>query len=92
MEEYMTKKQLADMPTSYALVLQYIYTYGKDDLTGLIESMNFDRAQALHIVSALKNKGLVFIDTTLSEPWVRLSHKGQRFLTQIWSESRMMTA
>ncbi len=84
----MTIRKLQDLPTDYALVLQQINETGSDELDVLSETLNLSRSRMLHIVTSLRQKGLVLIDkTTWGDAWVRLSAKGQKLVSQLWPES-----
>jgi DNA-binding MarR family transcriptional regulator len=84
----MTVRNLRDLPADYALVLQQIQETGSDELSVLSETLNLSRARTLHIVTSLRQKGLILIDrTNWGDAWVRLSAKGQKLVQQLWPES-----
>lgn len=77
-----------ELPEDYALVLQQIYEEGEQYFSDLAESLSFDRRRLLHIIEALRHKGLVLMKITQADAWLRVTSKGQRLLTYIWPESQ----
>jgi DNA-binding MarR family transcriptional regulator len=89
----MTIRNLKDLPTDYALVLQQICETGSDEVGVLSETLNLSQSRVLHIVASLRQKGLVMIDkTTWGDAWVRLSAKGHKLVTQLWPEAMAQPA
>ncbi|HUS26670.1 MAG TPA: hypothetical protein VMY99_04970 [Nevskiaceae bacterium] len=74
----------ATINQDFALVLQHIKESGEEDLTGLSESLRFDRRRLGHIVQALQHKGLIVVSR---DAWIRLSRKGQRVIRFYWPEA-----
>lgn len=89
----MTIRKLRDLPTDYALVLQQINETGSDEVGVLSETLNLSRARIVHIVTSLRQKGLVLIDkTSWGDAWVRLSAKGQKLVSQLWPDAMSQPA
>lgn len=89
----MTIHKLQDLPTDYALILQQINETGSDEVSVLSETLNLSRARTLHIVTSLRQKGLVLIDKTVwGDAWVRLSAKGQKLVGQLWPDATAQLA
>jgi DNA-binding MarR family transcriptional regulator len=78
-----------ELPEDYALVLQQIYEEGEQYFSDLAESLSFDRRRLLHIIEALRHKGLILMKTTQADGWLRLTSKGRRLLAYIWPESQL---
>jgi DNA-binding MarR family transcriptional regulator len=80
--------QHIELPEDYSLVLQEVGISGEEDITMLAESLNFDQGRLQHILHALQHKGLVCFTRSAGRGiWVRLSAKGQKFMTTLWPES-----
>lgn len=79
---------ITSMPEDYALVLQQIQESGQEDITNLSESLSIRRSRLLHVISALRHKGLIRITYDYhSDLWVELSSKGRRLVTMLWPEA-----
>jgi DNA-binding MarR family transcriptional regulator len=76
---------LHGVPVDYALVLQQINEVGEEDLTSLSETLRLSRGRLLHILEALKHKGLIsVIGSSYGAVMIRLSRKGQKYISQLW--------
>jgi DNA-binding MarR family transcriptional regulator len=74
-----------NVPVDYALVLQQIYDAGEEDLANLAETLRLSRARLLHILEALKHKGLIStISNSYGAVWFRVSRKGKKYITSLW--------
>jgi len=74
-----------NVPVDYALVLQQIYESGEEDLASLSETLRLSRARLLHIIEALKHKGLIStISSSYGAVWIHVSRKGKKYMTQLW--------
>lgn len=80
------------MPEDYALVLQQVDESGEEDLTTLAESLRLDKTRLSHIVESLRNKGLVSIEYSAHDIYVRLSTKGKKLIEMLWPEARLRNA
>ncbi|MCA9330503.1 winged helix DNA-binding protein [Candidatus Saccharibacteria bacterium] len=89
----MKKVNVQDLPLDYALVLQQVSEDGRDELAVLAETLSIRRSRMLHIVSSLRQKGLLFIEqTSRGDAWVRLSAKGRKIVGQLWPETQLNPA
>lgn len=89
----MKKLNVQDLPLDYALVLQQVSEDGRDELAVLSETLNIRRSRMMHIVSSLRQKGLLMIEqTSWGDAWVRLSAKGRKIVSQLWPESQLAPA
>lgn len=89
----MTIRNLQDLPTDYALVLQQINESGSDEVSVLSEMLNLSRSRVVHIVTSLRHKGLVLIDKTArGDAWIRLSAKGRKLVGQLWPDALSQVA
>lgn len=79
-----------ELPQDYALVLQQVDEFGEEDFDTLAESLRIDRKRLTHIITALRQKGLILINKTSQDVWVRLSSRGQRLMRYMWPESRAL--
>lgn len=83
----MSSNKLLDLPTDYALVLQQVSEDGQDEFSVLSETLNIRRSRLSHIISALRQKGLILIESSsVGDAWIRLSSKGNKLVRQIWPE------
>jgi len=74
-----------NVPVDYALVLQHIYEAGEEDLSSLSETLRLSRTRLVHILEALKHKGLVSVITSsYGSVWFRVSRKGRKYISQLW--------
>ena len=89
----MKKANVRDLPLDYALVLQQVSEDGRDEIAVLSETLNIRRSRMLHIVTSLRQKGLLMIEqTTWGDAWVRLSAKGRKIVGQMWPETQLAPA
>ena len=70
----------------YALVLQHIDESGEEDFTNLVESIRLDHKRLIHVLQALRHKGLIKMNMTAQDTWITLSSKGRRLMARIWPE------
>lgn len=84
--------QVKTIPEDYALVLQQVDESGEEDLTSLAETLLLDKARLSHIVGSLKSKGLISVDYTAYDIYVRLSAKGRKLIEILWPETRLRHA
>lgn len=73
-----------ELPADYAIVLQQVDENGAENFTSLAESLRFDRARLMHILRALKHKGLIVTQDMGEDIWIRLSAKGRQLSNYIW--------
>jgi hypothetical protein len=78
-----------ELPEEYAVILQQISEDGGDNLANLAQVVQVERGHLLHIVSALRRKGLVSVEQLGYEPWLTVSAKGQRLIQYLWPESSL---
>jgi DNA-binding MarR family transcriptional regulator len=77
--------QPRNVPVDYALVLQQINEAGEEDLASLSETLRLSRAGLLHIIDALKHKGLIsVVSSSYGAVWIHLSRKGKKYINQLW--------
>jgi predicted transcriptional regulator len=70
----------------YALVLQHVEENGEEDFTNLVESIQLDSKRLVHVLQALRHKGLIKMNMTAQDTWITLSSKGKRLMAVIWPE------
>jgi len=81
--------RIKEMPEDFALVLQQVDEVGEEDLTTLAESLCLDNARLSHIISSLRNKGLVRVSHTAQDTWISLSTRGRKLIELLWPEANM---
>lgn len=74
------------MSTEDAIVLQQINETGEEDLMSLSKSLNMKRARVMASLESLRRKGLVTIQRTAGDWWVRVSLKGKQLTQYVWPE------
>lgn len=83
-----THMQHIELPEDYSLVLQEVGENGEEEITELAESLSLEHGRLMHIVQALRHKGLVsFSRSTPHGMWIRLSSKGRKYMQNLWPES-----
>ena len=77
------------LPEEYAMILQQVDEIGEEDFEVLAESVGVDRPRLSHIIQALRNRGLLHIRYTAQDTWISLSSRGQRLMSQLWSDGSL---
>ena len=89
----MRKNTVIDLPKDYALVLQQIQEDNGGDFTMLSETLSIRHSRLSHIISALRQKGLVSVSgSNFGEMWIRLSSRGNKLVKSIWPETMLGSA
>lgn len=76
-----------NLTTNEVLVLQQINEDGEEDMQTLSQELGISHNYLSTIVSSLKHKGLIMIDMTYQQLWVRPTAKGRHFVTTLWPEA-----
>ena len=78
--------QTINLTNDEALLLQQISENGEDDVSGLAQSLRMSRRHVAARLEQLKNKGLVTMQSTYDDLWVRVSVRGRRLVRYLWPE------
>lgn len=82
------KKQI-NLTTDEAIVLQQVHEDGEDDTQSLAQYTGMSRRYVVNLVANLRQKGLIAIDNTYGDIWVRATTKGKRLVQSLWPEAKM---
>ncbi|MDB5166648.1 MAG: hypothetical protein JWM37_720 [Candidatus Saccharibacteria bacterium] len=81
------------LSNEFALVLQQVDEAGGEDFVTLADTLQVERSRLVHIVTSLRNKGLVVLSqSSPTEMWIRVTTKGRRLTHYIWPESTSLHA
>lgn len=76
-----------DLTTDEVIVLQQIHQDGEDDVYSLAQLTGIPRNYLMKILTSLKHKGLVVLNSTYEDIWARVTIKGRRLVRVIWPEA-----
>ena len=86
----MTKQiRNVNLNTDEAIVLQQIYEDIEDDPQMIARQVGMSYKWVLKIVAKLKSKGLLVIEQTCGDLWIRLSSQGRRLVQNLWPEAQL---
>ena len=81
-----------NLNTDEAIVLQQIYEDTENDPQMIARQVGMSYKWVLKIVAKLKSKGLLVIEQTCGDLWIRLSSRGRRLVQNLWPEAQMQVA
>lgn len=84
-------KQPVKLTTNEAIVLQQVNEDGEDDIRTLASQLGMSRTSLYSTIERLKHKGLVAMNNSLDDLWIRLTRKGQQLVHYVWPESNNMS-
>ncbi len=82
-------KQPIQLTTTEAIVLQQVSEDGEDDVRTLASQLGMSRSSLFATIDRLKHKGLIAMNSSFDDLWVRLTRKGQQMMRYMWPESQM---
>lgn len=80
------KQPKVSLSAEDAMVLQQISETGEEDLTSLEQVLGMQRGRVMASLEALRKKGLITIQRTAGDWWVRMSSKGKELTSYVWPE------
>ena len=86
------KKPQISLSTEDALVLQQISESGEEDIISLQRTLGMRRKKVLACLESLRRKGLITIQRTAGDWWVRVSSKGKQLTHYVWPEAAPLPA
>lgn len=69
-----------------AMVLQQISETGEEDVVSLSETLGMRRRRVMTSIESLRRKGLITVQRTAGDWWVRMSTKGKQVAHYVWPE------
>ena len=87
----MTHYTQQSLTPNEALILQQEHEDGEDDLSTIAIQLGMSRRYVANLITHLKAKGLIAINTNFDELWVRLTIRGRHLVTSMWPESQRFT-
>ncbi len=82
------KKSTITLSNDEAIILQQISENGEDDVMGLAQSLRMSRQRVALLLTHLKRKGLISIQTSYGNWWVKTSVRGTRLVHYLWPETQ----
>lgn len=80
------RKTQVDLSNEDAMVLQQISETGEEDIVSLTQSLGMKRGRVMASIESLRRKGLIVVQRTASDWWVRMSTKGKQLSTYVWPD------
>ncbi len=78
-----------DLTNEDALVLQQISESGEEDVASLSQTLGMQRGRVMASIESLRRKGLIIVQRTASDWWVRVSSRGKQLSHYVWPEMPM---
>ncbi len=82
----MKKLRPINLTNDEALLLQQISENGEDDVSELARSLRMSYRHVAAQLERLRSKGLVTVQSTYDDLWVRISVRGRRLVRYLWPE------
>ena len=80
------KTPRVDLSNEDALVLQQISESGEEDVQNLAQSLGMQRGRVMASLESLRRKGLIVVQRTAGDWWVKVSTKGKQLSHYVWPE------
>lgn len=78
-----------DLSNEDAMVLQQISESGEEDIVSLSRTLGMKRGRVMASLESLRRKGLIVVQRTASDWWVRVSSRGKQLSHYVWPEMPM---
>lgn len=75
-----------DLNNEDAMVLQQISESGEEDVISLSQTLGMRRGRVIASIESLRRKGLIVVQRTAGDWWVRVSSKGKQLSHYVWPE------
>ncbi len=80
------KKELGNLSTNEAMLLQWLGEVGEEELGDIAKEMNDPRPKVMAQLTNLKKRGLVSIRNKYGEVLVSLSNQGKQIVNYLWPD------
>lgn len=80
-----------DLTPNEAIVLQQVSEDGEDDARTLSRTPGMSRQHVMSILTHLKHKGFIAIQSSYDDIWVRTTRKGKQLMNYVWPEVRQLS-
>lgn len=78
----------ANLSTNEALVLQQVYEDGEENARTLARQLNLSRPHVVTILSRLRQKGLISLDSDMDGLWTRVTKNGSQLIRSMWPDAK----